>query len=305
MTPHDDISVPPKEMAVSKPIWAVQAPPSLFPLPPLLPYQRLMGQLLLAPGQPKVYVNASRTFPVENHNYYNLTVNAWANLGSKYKQSVGQFLHQYMTRPQTNDVPRRYTKRKLASHLVDTSAGTTTDNSDTEASDTGMRTRRGTKRSAATSVSSTPMPDDLDAVLPRKKKSKPAPLLALQQQALVDESIPDFSPDAFKTLPAENPKCLKIEWKGQPMDLSTDPNLDKLHPAEAVLASILRLPVFVYLDSKRRMFFEKVQRMKQGKQFRRTDAQKACRIDVNKALRLFAAFEKVGWLNDEHFTQYL
>ena len=73
------------------------------------------------------------------------------------------------------------------------------------------------------------------------------------------------------------------------------------HPAEILLASILRLPVAVYLDSKRRLFYEKVSRLRQGKGFRRTDAQKACRIDVNKASRLFAAFEKVGWLNDELF----
>ena len=49
----------------------------------------------------------------------------------------------------------------------------------------------------------------------------------------------------------------------------------------------------VYLDSKRRLFYEKVSRLRQGKGFRRTDAQKACRIDVNKASRLFAAFEKL------------
>ena len=125
---------------------------------------------------------------------------------------------------------------------------------------------------------------------------------------LIDESIPDYSPDAHSTLPPNNSKCLKIEWKGQPMDLSHDPNLSKypnLHPAEIVLASILRLPIAVYMDSKRRFFFEKVNKIKLGKGFRRTDAQKACRIDVNKASRLYAAFEKVGWLEDDLFEKYL
>lgn len=42
-----------------------------------------------------------------------------------------------------------------------------------------------------------------------------------------------------------------------------------------------------------------------GVAVQRTDAQKACRIDVNKASRLFAAFEKVGWLQDKHFEKYL
>lgn len=305
MTPHDDgASLPTKEMG--KPFrMPVLTPPLLFPSPPLSPYQHSMAVVLhQLEDEVKSYLNPTRRFPVENHQNYSLTINAWSNLLLLYKLNTRLFLNQYTFRSLALETPRRYAKRRLVAQAIGTP--TTTDVSDTDASDTGsgMRTRRGTKRSAVV-ASATPTPDELEMVTPRKKKTKPAPLLALQQQALIDESIPDYSPDAFATLPANNTKCLKIEWKGQPMDLSLDANLDKLHPAEAVLALILRLPVFVYLDSKRRMFFEKVQRMKHGKQFRRTDAQKACRIDVNKALRLFAAFEKVGWLNDELFTKYL
>ncbi|ODV61246.1 SWIRM domain-containing protein ASCRUDRAFT_34499, partial [Ascoidea rubescens DSM 1968] len=117
------------------------------------------------------------------------------------------------------------------------------------------------------------------------------------------ESVPDFCP-SLSTLP-NNSKCLKTEWKGQPMNIDNDPLINKLHPAEVVLASILRLPCNLYLDSKRRLFAEKVCRLKKGLLFRRTDAQKACRIDVNKASRLFAAYEKIGWLEDSNFKQYL
>lgn len=118
------------------------------------------------------------------------------------------------------------------------------------------------------------------------------------------QKLPDYSP-SLSTLSPDNAKALRIEWKGSPMDLSTDPLKDKLHPAELVLAQILRLPCDLYIDSKRRLFLEKVYRLKQGKPFRRTDAQKACKIDVNKASRLFAAFEKVGWLDESHFVKYL
>ncbi|CCF60411.1 hypothetical protein KAFR_0K00560 [Kazachstania africana CBS 2517] len=118
------------------------------------------------------------------------------------------------------------------------------------------------------------------------------------------EKLPDFSPPS-STLPPNNNKVLKVEWKGSPMDLSRDPLKYKLHPAELNLAQILRLPCDLYLDSKRRLFLEKVYRFKKGLPFRRTDAQKACRIDVNKASRLFAAFEKVGWLEDSNFKKYL
>lgn len=114
--------------------------------------------------------------------------------------------------------------------------------------------------------------------------------------------IEDYSPSVDLLPPG---RSLRAEWKGAPMDLSQDPDVHLLHPAEVHLASVLRLPAEVYLDSKRRLFAEKVHRLRQGLLFRRTDSQKACRIDVNKASRLFGAFEKVGWLNDEHFTQYL
>lgn len=117
------------------------------------------------------------------------------------------------------------------------------------------------------------------------------------------KKIEDFCPP-LDTLPSNN-KCLKTDWKGQSMDLSTDPLINELHPAEVVLASILRLPCAVYLDSKRRIFQEKVKRMKYNLPFRRTDAQKSCKIDVNKASRLFAAFEKVGWFDESHFQKYL
>ncbi|CAL9731497.1 hypothetical protein MOUN0_L10286 [Monosporozyma unispora] len=119
------------------------------------------------------------------------------------------------------------------------------------------------------------------------------------------ELLPDFSPN-WDTLPTFNTnKSLKVEWKGSTMDLSQDPLKDKLHPAELNLAQILRLPCDLYLDSKRRLFMAKVDRLKHGLPFRRTDAQKACHIDVNKASRLYSAFEKVGWLDDTLFTQYL
>ncbi|SCU80090.1 LAME_0B01574g1_1 [Lachancea meyersii CBS 8951] len=117
------------------------------------------------------------------------------------------------------------------------------------------------------------------------------------------ERLPDYSP-SVSLLPNNN-KCLKVEWKGSSMDLSDDPLRDRLHPAELQLAQILRLPCDLYLDSKRRLFLEKMHRLKQGLPFRRTDAQKACRIDVNKASRLFAAYEKIGWLQDDKFEQFL
>lgn len=232
----------------------------------------------------KSFLPSQLQFKIENFKDYKLTIEPWNNLNSSYKQSHLNFINQYQTSDESEYVPRRHKQRKL-------------DFLDVDLESERMRTRRTPKPYKVES-------DDSELPSPKKRKRNISPNSPAQQQLLIDESIPDFSPDPSTTLPANNLKCLKIEWKGQPMDLSQDPNLDKLHPAEVVLASVLRLPALIYLDSKRRLFFEKVQRCKTGKQFRRTDAQKACRIDVNKASRLFAAFEKVGWLEDKHFAKY-
>lgn len=134
---------------------------------------------------------------------------------------------------------------------------------------------------------------------PKKRASTASPV---RVHDLNLAQIEDYSP-SVSTLPPG--RSLRAEWKGAPMDLSQDPDVHLLHPAEVHLASVLRLPAEVYLDSKRRLFAEKVHRLRQGLPFRRTDSQKACRIDVNKASRLFGAFEKVGWLEDSLFTKYL
>lgn len=149
--------------------------------------------------------------------------------------------------------------------------------------------------SAASSRPGTPKP-------PRAPKPRATTTTNNRVHDLNASQLVDYSPPV-SSLPVG--KSLRAEWKGAPMDLSDDPNLHLLHAAEVHLAAVLRLPADVYLDSKKRLFAEKVHRLKQGLPFRRTDSQKACRIDVNKASRLFSAYEKVGWLEDSLFTKFL
>lgn len=113
-------------------------------------------------------------------------------------------------------------------------------------------------------------------------------------------SLPDFSP-SLDTLPKGNSKILKADWKGQVLDLSNDPDRHLLHEAELNLASTLRLTCATYLCSKRRIFQARVETLRIGKEFRKTDAQQACKIDVNKASKLWQAYEKVGWFRRELF----
>jgi hypothetical protein len=117
-------------------------------------------------------------------------------------------------------------------------------------------------------------------------------------------SLPDYAPP-LDTLPKGNNKVLKADWKGQVLDLSNDPDRHLLHEAELNLASTLRLTCATYLCSKRRIFQARIDTLRIGKEFRKTDAQQACKIDVNKASKLWQAYEKVGWFRPEYFRQFV
>ncbi|KAJ5136985.1 hypothetical protein N7448_005539 [Penicillium atrosanguineum] len=116
-------------------------------------------------------------------------------------------------------------------------------------------------------------------------------------------ALKDFSPP-LDTL-GGNAKALKADWKGQMLDLSNDPDRHLLSPAELNLASTLRLSCATYLCSKRRIFEARVRALGVGKEFRKTDAQQACKIDVNKASKLWTAYERVGWFKPDFFQQYV
>ena len=116
-------------------------------------------------------------------------------------------------------------------------------------------------------------------------------------------SLPDYCPP-LNSLP-NKPNSLKVDWKGNALDLSKDPHASLLHPDELLLAAGLRLDCATYLTSKRRMFMRRVECAKIGKEFRKTDAQQACKIDVNKASKLWTAYEKVGWLDGKWVHKYL
>ncbi|KAL1888936.1 hypothetical protein Cpir12675_005980, partial [Ceratocystis pirilliformis] len=114
-------------------------------------------------------------------------------------------------------------------------------------------------------------------------------------------NLADICPP-LSTLDGLKEGALKAEWKGNPINLSNDPNLDLLHPLERTLASVLRLDCATYITSKRRLFLSRLDCLERDKIFRKTDAQNACHIDVNKASRLYVAYDQVGWL-DAHWVQ--
>jgi hypothetical protein len=116
-------------------------------------------------------------------------------------------------------------------------------------------------------------------------------------------SLEDLAPPVTTLPPKAN--SLKVDWKGNALDLSNDPNRHMLHPDELILASNLRLDCATYLTSKRRIFLRRLECAKIGKEFRKTDAQQACKIDVNKASKLWQAYDRVGWLDIEWMREFM
>ena len=118
-------------------------------------------------------------------------------------------------------------------------------------------------------------------------------------------SLPDYCPP-LSSLDAGNAKALKTDWAStNPLNLSNDPDRHMLQEAEINLASTLRLTCATYLCSKRRIFEGRLRALKVGKEFRKTDAQQACKIDVNKASKLWTAYNKVGWFERVWFEKWL
>jgi hypothetical protein len=149
----------------------------------------------------------------------------------------------------------------------------------------GMKLSPPRKRQEVTRVSATPEPGKRVA---REDKDFNA--------------LPDYCPP-LSTLPNKS-NSLKIDWKGAPIDLRNDPFRHLLHEDEVLLAANLRLDCATYLTSKRRIFIKRIDALRIGKEFRKTDAQQACKIDVNKASKLWQAFEKVGWLNPSYVRKF-
>lgn len=117
-------------------------------------------------------------------------------------------------------------------------------------------------------------------------------------------SLPDYCPP-IDSLP-DNGNSLDICWSGpSPIDLSHAKFSVLLHPDELQLAGKLRLDCATYLASKRRIFQRRLEFFRANKEFTKTHAQKACKIDVNKASALWTAYEKVGWLDPKWMVDFI
>ena len=160
------------------------------------------------------------------------------------------------------------------------------------------------------------VPDNLPKPRQQKAFQRPQTHSRLSTNTFEDvayDSIPDYAPPT-STLPTGDPHVLQVHWPEKTVvDLSKDPDRHMLHEAEIKLVTSLNLSCAKYLCTKRRIFQARLKALHEGREFRKSDSQKACKINSNKACKINSnkaskiccAFEKVGWLDKKHFLKYL
>ncbi|KXT05916.1 hypothetical protein AC578_315 [Pseudocercospora eumusae] len=131
-----------------------------------------------------------------------------------------------------------------------------------------------------------------------KPRTRAPPSKSVNGKDLNWRAIPDYAPPASSL----NGRELNALWtNGHRLDLENDPDREHLHPEELKIASILRLKGAQYLMSKRRIFEARLEHFKENKEFNKTSAQACTSIDVNKASRLWDAFNNAGWFDEKWF----
>ncbi|KAJ2805257.1 hypothetical protein H4R21_001328 [Coemansia helicoidea] len=86
-----------------------------------------------------------------------------------------------------------------------------------------------------------------------------------------------------------------VKWtKAAPMDIAGFPGADDLAPAERECCSILRLYPEQYLTIKHALV--RASRTMPANTFKKRDAQRLCRVDVNKTSKVYEWFCKLGWI---------
>ncbi|KAG0187442.1 hypothetical protein DFQ28_006324 [Apophysomyces sp. BC1034] len=131
---------------------------------------------------------------------------------------------------------------------------------------------------------------------PAQKKDKTDTAAAFDSIDIDSDDITHY-PHAWIPNPAHLDQVpVKVFWKGAPLLINDLPYCERLHPVEVTIASTLRLTPVQYLRCKRVLIRAAQQYDLTSTPFRKSDAQKLCRVDVNKTSALWTAFGQLGWL---------
>ena len=88
----------------------------------------------------------------------------------------------------------------------------------------------------------------------------------------------------------------KIDWHGKPYHVSNNPYTKFLHLKEANVSRVLRLTPLQYLAAKYTLISSARRYAQKFLPFRKSDAQKLLRMDVNKASKLWEFFKQANWI---------
>lgn len=114
-------------------------------------------------------------------------------------------------------------------------------------------------------------------------------------------SVPDYCPalESLNDMPDGKEMTIPAMGNARPFEQNEMHLIPLLHPMERKLATNLRLDPATYLTSKRRIFLARLRYFHYNKPYRKTHAQHVCNIDVNKASKLWTAFDSVGWFDEK------
>ncbi|KAF0395531.1 clr6 l associated factor 1 laf1 [Gigaspora margarita] len=90
----------------------------------------------------------------------------------------------------------------------------------------------------------------------------------------------------------------KITWRGPESNVEILPHAGVLHRVEAKACGILRLSPEQYINSKLIILTAAKEYKERSIPFRKVDAQRLVRIDVNKACKLWEFFSQAGWIHN-------
>ncbi|KAI9478983.1 hypothetical protein LPJ78_003272 [Coemansia sp. RSA 989] len=139
-------------------------------------------------------------------------------------------------------------------------------------------------------------------IYPPSRQHSPSPtppsaLPADSSQFITD----DLSHEIFHMRP--NVTTCSVKWaKAAPMDVTEYAMAEHLAPAERECCSILRLYPEQYLAIKQALV--RAGRTMAPGTFKKRDAQKLCRVDVNKTSKVFEWFCKLGWIPQASSKSY-
>ncbi|KAL0094805.1 Homeodomain-like protein [Phycomyces blakesleeanus] len=128
------------------------------------------------------------------------------------------------------------------------------------------------------------------------KKEKADAAIAFDTIDIDTQDSVHFEPQWIPNPAALDQIPVKVVWKGGPLQINDQPYFDRLHPVEVSMASTLRLSPVQYLRCKRVLIRAAQEYGESEMPFRKSDAQKLCRVDVNKTSALWTVFGQLGWM---------